>query len=114
MQTTSTTQVTEQDNRITFSLDVTIGGETRTVEFVAYRHATHITSAQSDYIAAGRIGRGAKAWRVALLAWEKDGTWTYRGQCTNANNRQTQLIGWASQFEGQAGGSKHVGCYGIA
>lgn len=120
--TASTAQTTETVNgattTITFTLDVELAGETRTVEFTGYRRirpdgTTWTTGADSDYIAAGRIGRGTKAWRVALVAWERDGVWTFNGQCTNANNRQTQLIGWADAHEGKSSGSKHAGCYAI-
>lgn len=95
----------------THILTVTLGGETREVEFKTFPGGSNPTLAMSRPIGAARVGRGVKAHRVMLLAWRKDtaSPFLFKGQCDNVLNRQAALIGWADKFEGTSAGSKSSG-----
>lgn len=115
MTSTSYTETFKVDSRddglieISFELDIAISGETRTVSFVRIQgQDAKMFSAWSEPIAAGRIGSGAKLWRVCLIAWFKEDRqrWVWNGQCSVAHNRQVNLVTWADSVKGSAHGAR--------
>lgn len=75
----------------TFTMPVSVGGETRDVEFTVAIHGGH---AYSAHIFTSRIGRGAKTHRCGMTAWPEGDEWRI-SLGSNALNRQCRISGWA-------------------
>lgn len=91
---------------ITFTLPVTINGETRDIEFKMLPDSDR---ADSYGTFAARIGQGAKLHKVDFaFAWRNDnGTWDFSTR-TTCLNRTAQIVGFAD-LTLNAVKSQHVG-----
>lgn len=107
-----------------FNLDITLNGETRTVEFTAFSDKWASSSAA---VALGKIGYGGKNHAVEITAWrldkmdprtaatyspkncvtDADGVVWGIGQTGYALNRQARIIGWFDDTS--KWNSQHIG-----
>jgi hypothetical protein len=88
----------------TINLEITIGNETRTIEFKCVRD----DMAWSADVFAARIGNGAKFHRSKGMAFNYKGVWTFEHDGF-ALNKRAKIVKFADQVEfakSQHGGSK--------
>lgn len=90
------------DTNITITLEITLNGETRTVEFMQGRDDL----ASSLPVFAARIGNGVKSHRVCGLAWKRNGEWAF-STATYVLNREARITQWADTVGHTK--SNHVG-----
>lgn len=91
------------------ALEITLGRETRTVEFKVYRRETGQHMAINDRDFFGRIGMGEKSHACSGTAWLTNGKWEFTTS-TRALNRQAYIIGFRDNahesFKSQHKGSQ--------
>lgn len=76
------------------TLDITLGGETRSIEFTI---ASRGDLAVSLPVFAARIGNGMKAHRAAGNAWLRNGEWVFTTS-TDVLNRPARITHWIEEI----------------
>ena len=85
------------------ALSITLGGETRSINFKVVREND---LALSLPVFAARIGNGVKAHRVQGEAWFRNGQWVFT-TATMVLNRNARITGWVDSVT--CNKSDHVG-----
>lgn len=91
------------------ALQITIGRETRTIEFKVFKFDSGHWRADNSQDFFARIGCGEKSHACTASAWLKDGKWEFT-KSTRALNRQAYVVGFRDNardtFKSQHSGSK--------
>lgn len=75
------------------TLDVTIAGETRPVDFEVIGPNQDQAYSTSYTVALATIGRGSARYTSSLIAWKRGDSWTVSRDAV-VRNRQARIVAW--------------------
>ena len=90
------------------TIDITINGETRPVEFSTVNN-DNVQKADSSWVFGCKRGQGTKVHRTTGTVWYENGEWVFNRYSGYALNRgQCEIVAWADQVS-ETSKSQHAG-----